>query len=71
MVQLTKALPVQEFYEHPRQLANTKMMAALDGLKRAFIPQTGTIALARGLGLDLLNAIHPLKNRIMKIAMGA
>ena len=62
---------MQEMYERPRQQANTAMMAALDSLKRVFAPQQGVLATVRGLGLDLLNAAPPLKNRIMSYAMGS
>ncbi|KAK9803505.1 hypothetical protein WJX73_010743 [Symbiochloris irregularis] len=61
---------LEEMYERPRQRANVSMMAALDALKRVFVPQTGLLATARGLGLDALNAFPLAKNRVMMYAMG-
>ena len=46
------------------------MMGALDALGRMFAPQSGPLAAARSLGLDLLNAAPPAKRQIMKYAMG-
>ena len=60
----------QEMYERPRQRANGAMMAALDGLKRTFTPQTGPFARLRGIGLDIINGTPALKQRIMSYAMG-
>ena len=57
-------------YEAPRQRANGAMMAALDGLKRAFTPQAGPLATLRGIGLDVINGTPALKQRIMSYAMG-
>jgi 2-polyprenyl-6-methoxyphenol hydroxylase-like FAD-dependent oxidoreductase len=60
----------QDLYEKPRQTENGLMMAALDGLKRIFTPQTGILASLRGLGLDIINGTPELKRQIMKYAMG-
>ena len=46
------------------------MTAALDGLQRVFSLQAGPLAALRGLGLGLLGAAGPAKNRIMRYAMG-
>ena len=46
------------------------MTAALDGLKRAFEPQTGLSARVRNMGLGLLNELPFAKEKIMQYAMG-
>lgn len=46
------------------------MMGALDALGRMFKPQAGPLAAVRSLGLDALNAAPPVKQRIMRYAMG-
>lgn len=60
----------QDLYEKPRQTENGLMMAALDGLKRVFAPQSGLLASLRGVGLDIINGNPELKRQIMKYAMG-
>ena len=60
----------QSAYEAPRQRANGAMLAALDGLKRVFEPQTGLLSGLRGLGLDAINALPGAKQRIVRYAMG-
>lgn len=61
---------LQTEYEAPRQRANISMMAALDGLKGVFSLQAPTLAGARSLGLQLINASPELRQGIMKYAMG-
>ncbi|CAD7704654.1 unnamed protein product [Ostreobium quekettii] len=61
---------LQTTYEQPRLKANLAMMAALDALKRAFGVQSELFAQMRNLGLDVLNAAKPIKNRVMQYAMG-
>ena len=61
---------MQAEYEEPRQRANVAMMTALDGLKRVFGPQRGPIAGLRGVGLSIINAAPPLKEQILRYAMG-
>lgn len=58
-----------EAYEGPRRQAVMSMVAALDGIKQAFQVQAPPFAALRGLGLGLLNAVPPVKNRIMHYAM--
>ncbi len=71
---LSKHLPhpchAQDRYERPRQAANVAMMGALDSLKRVFGVQAAPIAAIRSAGLGLLNAAAPVKNSIMRYAMG-
>ena len=62
--------PTQEHYESPRRAANLAMITALDSVKLAFSLQTGPLALLRNAGLDLINATGPVRNGIMKYAMG-
>lgn len=57
-------------YEGPRQRHNLGLMAAMDGLQRVFGLGGGPVGAARAAGLGLLNALPPLKNSIMRIAMG-
>ncbi|KAF8057896.1 coq6 [Scenedesmus sp. PABB004] len=57
-------------YEAPRQAANLAMMAALELLWRGFGLQAAPAGAARAAGLGLLNGMGPLKNRIMRYAMG-
>ena len=46
------------------------MITALDSVKLAFSLQAMPLALIRNAGLDLINAIGPVRNGIMKYAMG-
>lgn len=66
----SNAPAAQASYEGPRQRANVAMMGALDVLGRMFKPQSGPLAAVRSLGLDALNAAPPVKQRIMRFAMG-
>ena len=61
---------LQEHYEAPRRSTNLAMIAALDSIKAAFGPQARPIAALRNAGLDLINAVGPVRDRIMKYAMG-
>jgi ubiquinone biosynthesis monooxygenase Coq6 len=57
-------------YEAPQQAANVAMMAALEGLWRGFGVQAGLAGAVRSAGLGVLNSLGPLKNSIMRYAMG-
>lgn len=59
-----------EAYEAPRQRANLTMMAALESLNHVFGPQSGAAATVRSAGLAMLHASGPLKQQIMRYAMG-
>lgn len=61
---------LQQEYETPRQRANTTMIAALEVLWRGFGVQMGLAGAVRSAGLRLLNSVGPVKNQIMKYAMG-
>ena len=67
---LPPAWALQERYEAPRQAANGTMMAALEVLKRTFGAQGAGFGAARAAGLSLLDALPPVKNGIMRYAMG-
>ncbi|KXZ50259.1 hypothetical protein GPECTOR_17g897 [Gonium pectorale] len=56
-------------YEAPRRRAVLTMVAALDGVKKAFEVQAAPLAALRGAGLGLINAVGPLRNGIMQYAM--
>lgn len=61
---------LQTRYEAPQQRTNMAMMAALEALWRGFGVQQGLAGAVRAAGLGMLNGIGPLKNSIMKYAMG-
>ncbi|GMH45175.1 hypothetical protein BSKO_13132 [Bryopsis sp. KO-2023] len=61
---------LQSNYEGPRKSANTAMMAALMTIKETFAFGKVPLPAIRGLGLEALDSVHPLKNEIMKYAMG-
>ena len=46
------------------------MITALDTIKSAFALQAAPLAAARNLGLSLINATGPVRNGIMRFAMG-
>lgn len=57
-------------YEAPQQRANLGMMTALEVLWRGFGVQQGLAGAVRAAGLGVLNSLGPLKNGVMKYAMG-
>lgn len=57
-------------YEADRKRANISMALAMDGFKRLFGPTPDAIGVARNVGMGTLNAVEPLKNQIMRYAMG-
>lgn len=57
-------------YERWRKGDNLQMMLAMDGFKRLFGSGMPPLRLARNLGLDLADAATPLKNAIIRRAMG-
>ena len=64
------ALQVLRKYERWRKGDNLTMMAAMDGFKRLFGSQLFPVTGLRNLGLTLTNNLAPLKNIIMRQAMG-
>ncbi|MFK5915450.1 MAG: UbiH/UbiF/VisC/COQ6 family ubiquinone biosynthesis hydroxylase [Woeseiaceae bacterium] len=63
-------LKVLRRYERWRRAENRSMLVAMDGLKRLFGSELNAVKDLRGLGVDITNKITPLKNLIMKQAMG-
>ncbi|MEW5310196.1 MAG: hypothetical protein WDW38_002016 [Sanguina aurantia] len=61
---------LQELYQGPRQAANLSMAATLDTLQRVFRVEGSPFALLRSLGMGALNVSGPVKDRIMRYAMG-
>ncbi|KAL0583967.1 hypothetical protein ABG067_006235 [Albugo candida] len=59
-----------EEYEKKRKKANVMMALVMDGFKRLFGPSPDAVALARNVGMTSLNAVEPLKNQVIKYAMG-
>lgn len=57
-------------YERRRKGDNLAMMAAMEGFKRLYSRKDLLTKLIRNRGMDQMNALSPLKNRIIKQAMG-
>jgi 2-octaprenylphenol hydroxylase len=57
-------------YERWRKGDNLQMMLIMDGFKRLFGAGAAPLRLARNLGLDLVNGATPVKNAIIRRAMG-
>lgn len=57
-------------YEDDRKAANVRMAMAMDGFKRLFGPTPDPVRVARNVGMGTLNAVEPVKNVIMRYAMG-
>lgn len=57
-------------YERARKGDNLAVLAVTSGFKYLFGNAFPPLAIARGLGLNLVNAMTPLKNRIMRRASG-
>jgi 2-octaprenylphenol hydroxylase len=57
-------------YERWRKADNLTMMAAMDGFKRLFSNDLLPLRWARNLGLNLTNGVLPLKNLLIRYAMG-
>ena len=57
-------------YERWRKGENLAMMALMDGFKRLFGDHTGPLLWLRGNGMSLTNRIGPLKNLLVRRAMG-
>ncbi|MFO8154880.1 MAG: UbiH/UbiF/VisC/COQ6 family ubiquinone biosynthesis hydroxylase [Pseudomonadota bacterium] len=64
------SIPVLRRYERWRKADNLAMMAAMDGFKRIFGSELAPVRWARGLGLNLTHSVLPVKNTIMRHAMG-
>lgn len=63
-------LSALERYQRRRKPANLAMMAAMEGLKRLFDPSPPWVRVARNDGMNLLDRLTPVKNRLIRQAMG-
>jgi 2-octaprenyl-3-methyl-6-methoxy-1,4-benzoquinol hydroxylase len=63
-------LSILKRYESLRRYENLKMMTVMDIFYRVFSNQVVPIKLLRNLGLGLAERILPVKNKLMKVAMG-
>jgi 2-octaprenylphenol hydroxylase len=57
-------------YQRERQQANIQMSAAMEGFKQLFGHQAPLLKTLRGLGMNLLNRLDPVKQHIVVRAMG-
>ncbi len=57
-------------YERRRKGDNIAMLAAMDGFKRLFSNDIGPLKRVRNAGLNLADHMGPVKNRLIKQAMG-
>jgi 2-octaprenylphenol hydroxylase len=64
------SLSVLRRYERARKGDNLATMAAMDGFKHLFGSRMAPVRWLRNFGLDLVDAAQPVKNRIMRSAMG-
>ena len=64
------ALPVLRRYERARKGDNLATMLAMDAFKHLFGSRVPPVRWLRNAGLDLVDAATPLKNLIMRLAMG-
>ena len=47
-----------------------EMIAAMESIKQVFTPQQSAVKLARGLGLSLIDNFKPVKQTLIKQALG-
>ena len=64
------SLSVLRRYERARKGDNMAMMVAMDGFKYLFGSRIAPLRWARNFGLNLVDAAEPVKNKIMRVAMG-
>lgn len=57
-------------YARWRKSEATEMVAAMESIKQVFTPQELPVQIIRGLGMQILNAIKPAKNIMIKQALG-
>ncbi|MDG1311744.1 MAG: UbiH/UbiF/VisC/COQ6 family ubiquinone biosynthesis hydroxylase [Porticoccaceae bacterium] len=63
-------LSILKRYQRRRKPENLATMAAMEGFKRLFAADPPAVRLLRNLGMSTLNEISPIKNQLIKIAMG-
>eukprot|EP00892_Ulva_mutabilis_P012766 jgi/Ulvmu1/9862/UM057_0016.1 len=61
---------LEDEYERPRMAINAGMSMALHALNGIFAVGRGPVAEVRSAGLALVNAAGPLRNELMRVAMG-
>jgi len=64
------SLPVLRRYERARKGDNLATMLVMDGFKQLFGSRVAPLRWVRNLGLNLVDAAPPVKNQIMRAAMG-
>ena len=64
------SLAVLQRYQRRRKGENLLMMAAMDGFKRLFAEQALPVRWLRNTGMRLVGQALPLKQQIMRHAMG-
>ena len=57
-------------FQRWRKSEAAEMIAAMEAIKQTFTPQQTPLKILRGLGLSLVNQITPLKNKMIKHALG-
>lgn len=57
-------------FERSRKSDNLLMMGSMDAFKKSFSNDNSLLSMGRNLGLSLTNALPPLKNEIIRHAMG-
>jgi 2-octaprenylphenol hydroxylase len=57
-------------YSRWRKTEAAEMIAAMEAIKQVFTPQQGAVKLVRGLGLSILDNIKPVKQAMIKQALG-
>jgi 2-octaprenylphenol hydroxylase len=57
-------------YQRRRKPDNLATMAAMEGFKRLFAADNLPLRLLRNMGMSQLNEMSPVKNEIIKRAMG-
>ena len=57
-------------YERWRKAEAAEMIAAMEVIKQTFTPQKEPVKLLRGIGMSIVNQIKPIKNVMIKQALG-
>jgi len=57
-------------YQRWRKAEAAEMIAAMEAIKQVFTPQPAPIKLLRGLGMSIIDQIKPIKNILIKQALG-
>lgn len=57
-------------YERWRKAEAAEMIAAMEAIKQTFAPQQAPVKFLRGVGMSIINKIKPLKNVMIKQALG-